>query len=65
MPGDEIEVPKELREFMLEEAEETFLGKKMEHTNNIVMVIYTLENMMKSFSFILIKLILEQIQLDI
>jgi len=28
MPMDEIEVPKELREFMLEEAEETFLGKK-------------------------------------
>ncbi len=28
MPGEEIEVPKELREFMLENAEETFLGKK-------------------------------------
>ena len=28
MPGDEIEVPKELREFMLNEAEETFLGHK-------------------------------------
>ena len=28
MPVDEIEVPKELREFMLEEAEETFLGQK-------------------------------------
>ena len=28
MPGDEIAVPKELREFMLEEAEETFLGQK-------------------------------------
>lgn len=28
MPGDEIVVPKELREFMLEGAEETFLGKK-------------------------------------
>ncbi len=28
MPGDEIEVPKELREFMLEKAEETLLGKK-------------------------------------
>jgi len=28
MPGDEIEVPKELREFMLEEAEETLLGQK-------------------------------------
>ncbi len=28
MTGDEIEVPKELREFMLEEAEETFLGQK-------------------------------------
>ena len=28
MPGDEIEVPKELREFMLEGAEETFLGQK-------------------------------------
>ncbi len=28
MPGSEIEVPKELREFMLEEAEETFLGQK-------------------------------------
>ena len=28
MPGDEITVPKELREFMLEEAEETFLGQK-------------------------------------
>ena len=28
MPGDEIEVPKELREFMPEGAEETFLGKK-------------------------------------
>ena len=28
MPVDEIEVPKELREFMLEEAEETILGQK-------------------------------------
>ncbi len=28
MPGDEIEVPKELREFMLEKAEETLLGQK-------------------------------------
>ncbi len=28
MPGDEIEVPKELREFMLEGAEETTLGQK-------------------------------------
>ena len=28
MPGDEIEIPKELREFMLEKAEETFLGQK-------------------------------------
>ena len=28
MPRDEIEVPKELREFMLEEAEETVLGQK-------------------------------------
>ena len=28
MPGNEIEVPKELREFMLAEAEETLLGKK-------------------------------------
>ncbi len=28
MPVDEVEVPKELREFMLVEAEETFLGKK-------------------------------------
>ena len=28
MPGDDIEVPKELREFMIEGAEETFLGKK-------------------------------------
>ena len=28
MTGDEIEVPKELREFMLEEAEETILGQK-------------------------------------
>ena len=28
MPGNEIEVPKELREFMLEEAEETILGQK-------------------------------------
>jgi len=28
MLGNEIEVPKELREFMLEEAEETFLGQK-------------------------------------
>jgi len=28
MHGDEIEVPKELREFMLEEAEETVLGQK-------------------------------------
>jgi len=28
MPWDEIEVPKELREFMLEKAEETFLGQK-------------------------------------
>ena len=27
MPGDEIEVPKELREFMLEKAEETILGQ--------------------------------------
>ena len=28
MSGDEIVVPKELREFMLQGAEETFLGKK-------------------------------------
>jgi len=28
MSDDEIEVPKELREFMLEEAEETILGQK-------------------------------------
>ena len=28
MPGNEIEVPKELREFMLEGAEETILGQK-------------------------------------
>ncbi|MDH3312488.1 MAG: hypothetical protein OEM28_04980 [Nitrosopumilus sp.] len=28
MPEDEIEVPKELREFMLEGAKETFLGQK-------------------------------------
>ena len=28
MPWDEIEVPKELREFMPEQAEETFLGQK-------------------------------------
>jgi len=28
MPGNEIEVPKELREFMLEDAEETLLGQK-------------------------------------
>jgi hypothetical protein len=28
MSGNEIEVPKELREFMLEEAEETLLGQK-------------------------------------
>ncbi len=28
MSGNEIEVPKELREFMLEKAEETLLGKK-------------------------------------
>ena len=28
MPSDEIEVPKELREFMLEEAQETLLGQK-------------------------------------
>ncbi len=28
MSGNEIEVPKELRKFMLEKAEETFLGQK-------------------------------------
>jgi len=28
MSGNEIEIPKELREFMLEEAEETLLGQK-------------------------------------
>ena len=28
MPGDEIEVPKELREFMLADAQETRLGQK-------------------------------------
>ncbi len=28
MPGDEIEVPKEIREFMLEDAQETILGQK-------------------------------------
>ncbi len=28
MPCDEIEVPKEIREFMLEEAKETILGQK-------------------------------------
>ena len=27
MPGDEIEIPKQLREFMLEDAEETILGQ--------------------------------------
>ena len=46
---DEIEVPKELREFMLEDAEETVLGQKNGATNNIVMEIYTLENMMINF----------------
>ena len=50
MPGDEIEVPKEIREFMLEEAEETILGqKKMVQTNNFVMGIYTSENMVINF----------------
>jgi len=49
MPGDEIEVPKELREFMLEEAKRHFLDKKMARKNNIVMAIYTLENMMINF----------------
>ena len=49
MPDDEIEVPKELREFMLEEAEGTILGQKMVHKNNIVMEIYIFENMMISF----------------
>ena len=29
MPGDEIEVPKELREFMFEEMKKQFLAKKM------------------------------------
>ena len=28
MPGDEIEIPKELREFMPDDAEETILGQK-------------------------------------
>jgi pyruvate/2-oxoacid:ferredoxin oxidoreductase alpha subunit len=28
MPGNEIEIPKELREFMLDDAEETSLGQK-------------------------------------
>ena len=49
MPGDEIEVPKELREFMFEEAEETNLGQKNGAKNNIVMVICILENMMINF----------------
>jgi hypothetical protein len=50
MPGDEIEVPKELREFMFEEAEETNLGQKKWSTKTIiVMVICILENMMINF----------------
>lgn len=49
MPGDEIEVPKELREFMPEGAEETILGQKMGRKNNIVMVICILENTMINF----------------
>jgi len=41
MIWDEIEVPKEIRPFMLEEAEETKLGQKMVQTNSIDMVTYT------------------------
>jgi len=57
MPRDEILVPKEIREFMLDGAEETFLGKKMAQKNSIDMVIYTLENMKINFWSILTKLI--------
>ena len=49
MTGDEIEVPKEVREFMLEDAEETILGQKNGAQNNIVMVICILENTMINF----------------
>ncbi len=57
----EIEVPKNLRQFMIEGAEETNLGDKREPENNSVMEIYTFVNMMISLQFIQIKLILEKI----
>jgi hypothetical protein len=34
MTWDEIEVPKEIRPFMLDEAEDTKLGQKKAQTNN-------------------------------
>ncbi len=61
MQGDEIEVPKELREFMPDKAELTKLGQKMAQTNSIALETCTLENMMIDFSYILTKLIQEGI----
>lgn len=44
----EIEVPKHLRQFMLEGAQETKLGDKKGAKNNIVMETCTYVNMMTS-----------------
>jgi len=50
MIWDEIEIPKEIRTFMLEDAEETSLGKKNgAKKKNSVMVICTYVNMMINF----------------
>ena len=50
MPGDEIEVPKEItRIHARRSTKKLFLVKKMVQKNNIDMVIYTLENMMINF----------------
>ena len=49
MSRDDIEVPKELREFMLEGAEETTLGQKNGAKRQFRYGIYTLENMTINF----------------
>jgi len=46
---DEFEVPKEIKEFFPENAEETFLGNKRGAKNNIDMENYTFWNMMINF----------------
>jgi len=58
----EIEVPKHLRQFMLEGAQETNLGDKKVQKNNIVMETCTYVNMMTSILSIWTSTIQEVIQ---